>query len=66
MERGKGENVGESNGGKGKKEEEGKENKRVENSRIRVRETCLVYFILGGKKYTVYRLFDKIDPLENF
>lgn len=36
------------------------------NSRIRVRETCLVYFILGGKKYTVYRLFDKIDPLEDF
>lgn len=34
----------------GKKEEKGKENKRVENSRIRVRETCLVYFILGGKK----------------
>lgn len=50
----------------GKKEEKGKENKRVENSRIRVRETCLVYFILGGKKYTVYRLFDKIDPLEDF
>lgn len=52
----------------GKKEEKGKENKRVENSRIRVRETCLVYFILGGKKYTVYGLFsfDKIDPLEDF
>lgn len=52
----------------GKKEEKGKENKRVENSRIRVRETCLVYFILDGKKIqcTDCSSFNKIDPLEDF
>lgn len=41
-------------GGKKEGKGEGKENKRVENSRIRVRETCLFHF---GWKIYVYRIF---------
>lgn len=41
-------------GGKKEGKGKGKENKRVENSRIRVRETCLFHF---GWKIYVYRIF---------